>query len=1389
MIALNGILGLGASQSMKLGRNSNKTPKLLTLLILSTLPAPSCIQGFLAIWYLHLKYQGYNYRNVISSNDLKLNMAAGKFALTPTAARVRAISLTLSGVTLAISGNCVLADYALADMVVPDGTLGNESSVVIPNTTVRGEIGDVIEGGATRGANLFHSFQEFNVGELQRVYFANPSGIENILTRVTGGNLSNILGTLGVDGAANLFLLNPNGIVFGAQARLDVAGSFFASTANSLVFGDGLEFSATSPQAPPLLTINITPGLQYGKYDPRTTITNAGNLAVGKDLTLAAGNLDLQGQLEAGRNLTLLAEDTVTISDSVAQPFVANAGDLLVIQGNQSITIAAKNHSDSGLFVGSDLRLRSHNAIAGDTNYTVGGNIIIEQLDGNPGNFISPNDPIILANGDVSLGNYTGASLHILAGGSVTVGDIEINSTDTGDNAISPSNSNPFLASLANVTLSDEARTSVVIDGSNKPTLDIRAGIDWTLLGGFPGNTDSGNFVPNFESAATSANIKVGEVSINVPNGLVLLTNQYQPNPSLVSETLKISSILTGDGTVVTNKREVDRSNQRFSGNGGSVFIDYLGGIDISDSGIDTSSASGTAGDITLITNEQLSLDGSFINSNTFGIEKGGDITIDTGSLLATGGAQIETSTFGQADAGKVTIVADDTVTFEGQPANGQITRVFNIIEKNAIGNSGGISITTGSLFVNDVFLQSRVVGQGDGGDITIIAKDEVVVDKSVNSIATRVDRDGIGNAGDISIDAESVTIKNGARLVADTLGQGNSGNISVTARDTVTIDGVASNTRVASGLRSRVGQDKVEQNDSNQSQAEGGRGNITIKAKSVFVTNGGQLSTDINDRGNRDKTDENGGNISIFAEDDVIFDGVATNENGNSFSSIIFTRVTDQAVGDGGNVLIDAGSVAFTNGAEIISETRGKGNGGDVEIIARDRVLFDGVVFLGNDNNTVDSAIVTNVRDNGEGNGGDIRITVTEGSLVITQGAKLESQSRAKGDGGDVIISVGDQVLIDGVGINDQPSRILTGVNSKSTEGNGGKIQIDANSISVTNGGAIDASTSNNGNGGPIDLNSKTLTVNGGVISSAAQEAATGEAGTITIDTDALKVEDGGEITVTSEQGVAGNLNITANSLLLNEGKLLAETQLNRGEDGANITLDVSNSIVMLNESLISAEASEKAKGGNITINTDVLIAFPPTGPDGSDIIAKAAQGQGGEITIDAEDVRLIEEREAIDGNRTNDIDASSESGPQGIVTINTGNLDPSRGLDQLPSNFSDLSSLIVASCPRSGKISEDQLGEFIVTGRGGIPPSPLDPIIGRTIIADWVTLEDKTRTETDNNDSNAPSTEQKSQRKRIVEAQGWMTGPDGTIILTSFPTDTTSPPKPWYHYLSCRD
>jgi filamentous hemagglutinin family protein len=162
-----------------------------------------------------------------------------------------------------VTGGTVLTTGSASAQLIPDATLGNESSVVTPNVDINSLASDRIDSGATRGTNLFHSFGQFNVGEGRGVYFSNPTGIERILTRVTGGNSSNILGTLGVLGNADLFLINPNGIIFGSNARLDVRGSFIAGTASSIKFADGLEFSATNPQAPPLLTINIPLGLQY----------------------------------------------------------------------------------------------------------------------------------------------------------------------------------------------------------------------------------------------------------------------------------------------------------------------------------------------------------------------------------------------------------------------------------------------------------------------------------------------------------------------------------------------------------------------------------------------------------------------------------------------------------------------------------------------------------------------------------------------------------------------------------------------------------------------------------------------------------------------------------------------------------------------------------------------------------------------------------------------------------------------------------------------------------------------------------------------------------------------------------------------------------------------
>ena len=194
-----------------------------------------------------------------------------------------------------------------------DGTL-DENSVVTPNIDINGSQSDRIDGGAIRGANLFHSFGEFNIGEGQKVYFTNPIGIENILSRVTGSNPSNILRTLGVLGNANLFLINPKGIVFGSNAQLDLGGSFVGTTANAIEFGNLGIFSASAPNAPGLLTVNRSALLFNSiaaqsitnsstapseKLDPSEVfgLRQMTGLQVpdGKSLLLVGGNVSLDG--------------------------------------------------------------------------------------------------------------------------------------------------------------------------------------------------------------------------------------------------------------------------------------------------------------------------------------------------------------------------------------------------------------------------------------------------------------------------------------------------------------------------------------------------------------------------------------------------------------------------------------------------------------------------------------------------------------------------------------------------------------------------------------------------------------------------------------------------------------------------------------------------------------------------------------------------------------------------------------------------------------------------------------------------------------------------------------------------------------------------------------
>ncbi len=197
---------------------------------------------------------------------------------------------------------------AFGQGIQPDSTLGSEGSDVSEDVFINDKPSDLIIGGARRGANLFHSFDRFNVNEVQganfkSVYFDNPSAVERIITRVTGSSSSEILGTLGVyGGSADLFLLNPNGIIFGPNASLDLKGSFLATTASSYIFPNA-EYSAFNPSSVSPLNVDIPIGLQFRSIPGSIIIQSLADGPIlpglqvqrGKSLVLVGGNVVMDG--------------------------------------------------------------------------------------------------------------------------------------------------------------------------------------------------------------------------------------------------------------------------------------------------------------------------------------------------------------------------------------------------------------------------------------------------------------------------------------------------------------------------------------------------------------------------------------------------------------------------------------------------------------------------------------------------------------------------------------------------------------------------------------------------------------------------------------------------------------------------------------------------------------------------------------------------------------------------------------------------------------------------------------------------------------------------------------------------------------------------------------
>ncbi|MEB3122715.1 MAG: filamentous hemagglutinin N-terminal domain-containing protein [Snowella sp.] len=540
--------------------------------------------------------------------------------------------------------------------------------------------------------------------------------------------------------------------------------------------------------------------------------------------------------------------------------------------------------------------------------------------------------------------------------------------------------------------------------------------------------------------------------------------------------------------------------------------------------------------------------------------------------------------------------------------------------------------------------------------------------------------------------------------------------------------------------------------------------GSIQLTGNNIRMIDGSSLAAET-------FGEQSGENITITARDTLeVSENPANGVYNPSISTVTYGN------GDGGDIFIDTKKLLVRDGAQVSNTSVGGGNGGQLVIHALDSVELRGTDTDGGFSGLTGGAVLG-------GKGGNIiittkNLTIQDGAIITVESLGDEnsnniSDSVATGDSGNITINASNSFLVSGTD---------TGIaSSTSGVGNAGNITINTGLLTIQNGGVITVASYEDGAGkaGNLIINA-TQAVN--LMGADSMLSATGDglrpAGSLTIKTGNLNVSDGAQMTVDNIKGEAGNLTIDANNLFLDRGFLTAETA-ETGIDGANINLQLSNLLKMQNESLISAQATGGANGGNVTLNSPLLAVLLPTGPNGSDIIAKAEAGNGGNILINSQGIFGITEGKAIAGNQSNDIDASSEFGAPGRVLINN-TIDPNQGTVTLPEDVVAPNTLVAQNACKRGTASQ-----LTQTGRGGLPPTISENLNSQAIA---VGLIDPAPSSVSQAENQAIVTQYSSiAQNQIVPAQGWIFNQKGEVMLVAYDPTVTGSQRVKVNPLGC--
>ncbi|MCT7984214.1 S-layer family protein [Laspinema sp. A4] len=625
--------------------------------------------------------------------------------------------------------------------ILPDATLPVNSQVTIQDAT------DLIEGGTNSGPHLFHSFSEFSIPTGRTAYFNNAPNIQTIFTRITGNSISEIDGLIRANGTVNLFLLNPNGIVFGPNASLDIGGSFLGTTAGSIKFADGFEFSAIAPQVNPLLTMSVPVGLQMGTNEPPGTIQVQGaNLWVktGQTLGLLGGDLTIAGN---GNPLaTSLTAGGFPFSLVEGSPVPTTPGGRIELGSVRAGNVAI-NPSDQGFSLGYDgiENFGDIQVIKGatiNTSGTGGGEIQLQgrHLQINSGSRIISFTLNALEGGDITVN--TSESVHLSGNRGFVETFSRIASFAAGPNE--------FLNGFFTLTFGAGNAGNIIINTSQFIAENGAFIITSTAQEGQGGSLtiNANDFIKVSHSGLFTAN-RPGSIG---PAGDLTLNTR-----ALILEDLGMA--LAGTAGIGTGGNLTVNAAESIELIGGQTFI--LLNVQFN-TGLFTSTVSpGDAGDIQLTTQKMILRDGAFIAASVGGGEQG------------------------QGQGGAIEINASELIEVSGVPEFFYLP-IGAITLPGTTGPAGSLTLNTGILVLNaKVLVSVSSQGSGNAGNLFVNADSIILNDQSALTADTL--NSGLNENQEqatINLTAGNLILRQGSRITTNARGENViGGNINIEAQ------------------------------------------------------------------------------------------------------------------------------------------------------------------------------------------------------------------------------------------------------------------------------------------------------------------------------------------------------------------------------------------------------------------------------------------------------------------------------------------------------------------------------------------------------------------------------------------------------------------------------